>query len=96
MCTRILVTGGLGFIGSNFIRFVLSKNNDVKIINLDKISIGANPANLKDVKDKRYRFIKGDISNRRLMNRLVKDIDAVINFAAESHVDRSIASPSPP
>ncbi len=93
---RILVTGGLGFIGSNFIRYVLDNYRDIKIINIDKMSYGSNPANLKDYEhDSRYEFVKGDIADVKLMERLVKDVDAIINFAAETHVDRSIADPWP-
>ena len=92
---KLLVTGGLGFIGSNFCRYILSKHPDVELINVDKIGIGANPANLHDVEnDKRYTFIKGDICNPQLMNRLIHQVDAVVNFAAETHVDRSIADPN--
>jgi len=92
---KLLVTGGLGFIGSNFCRYMLSKNPDIELINVDKIGIGANPANLHDIEnDKRYTFIKGDISNPQLMNRLIHQVDAVVNIAAETHVDRSIADPN--
>jgi len=91
---RILVTGGLGFIGCNFCRYVLSHYRDYKIINVDKLGIGSNPENLKDLEgDKRYKFIKGDICNKHLVNRLIKDVDAVVHMAAETHVDRSIKSP---
>lgn len=93
---RILVTGGLGFIGSNFIRCALNKYEDVKVVNIDNLSYGSNPANLRDLEgDKRYCFIKGEITNHKLISKLVKDVDAVINFAAETHVDRSIADPHP-
>ncbi|MGQ9782341.1 MAG: dTDP-glucose 4,6-dehydratase, partial [Nitrososphaeria archaeon] len=93
---KLLVTGGLGFIGSNFIRYMLTKYNDIQIINLDRLSIGSNPANLKDFEvDKRYRFIKGDIAEKELVNDLVNQVDVVVNIAAETHVDRSIADPSP-
>ena len=92
---KLLVTGGLGFIGSNFCRFMLAKHPDVELINVDKIGIGANPANLHDIEnDKRYTFIKGDICNPLLMNRLVHQVDAVVNIAAETHVDRSISDPN--
>ena len=92
---KLLVTGGLGFIGSNFCRYMLSKYPDYELINVDKIGIGANPANLHDVEnDKRYTFIKGDICNPLLMNRLIHQVDAVVNIAAETHVDRSIADPN--
>ena len=92
---KLLVTGGLGFIGSNFCRYMLAKHPDYELINVDKIGIGANPANLRDIEnDKRYTFIKGDICNSQLMNRLIHQVDAVVNIAAETHVDRSIADPN--
>jgi len=92
---KLLVTGGLGFIGSNFCRFMLAKHSDCELINVDKIGIGANPANLHDLEnDKRYTFIKGDICNPQLMNRLIHQVEAVVNIAAETHVDRSIANPN--
>lgn len=90
---KILVTGGLGFIGSNFIRYILN-NYDYEIINLDKVTYCANFENLRDVeKNPNYDFVKGDICDDKIVNKLVKDCDAVINFAAESHVDRSILGP---
>ncbi len=93
---RLLITGGLGFIGCNFVRHMLSKNPDVKIINVDKIGLGANPENLKDVeKLENYRFVKGDISNPRVVQAIAREVDAVVNFAAETHVDRSISNPDP-
>ena len=91
---HVLVTGGLGFIGSNFIRYLSSQNKVTKITNLDKMSIGANLANLMDIDKKNYRFIKGDICDKKIVNKLLSDVDVIINFAAESHVDRSIAEPS--
>ena len=92
---KILVTGGLGFIGSNFCRYILSKASDYKIVNIDKIGIGANPANLKGIKnDRRYKFVKGDICNQKLVDKIVKEVDAVVNIAAETHVDRSIRNPT--
>lgn len=88
---KILVTGGCGFVGSNFIRYMLKKYPDYKIINLDKLTYAGNPLNLKDIeRDSRYKFIKGDICNFRLVKKIVKEVDTVINFAAETHVDRSI------
>ena len=91
---RLLVTGGMGFIGSNFIRYVLKKHDDWEVINLDKLGYGSNPANLKDVEDDpRYTFVRGDITDFELMRELVKKVDAIVNFAAESHVDRSISRP---
>jgi len=93
---KLLVTGGLGFIGSNFIKQSLSNHPDHEIINIDKIGIGANPENLKQLETKnRYRFIKGDISDPKLVQETIKDADVVINFAAETHVDRSISNPNP-
>jgi len=91
---KLLVTGGLGFIGSNFIRYMLSKYKDIEIINLDKIGIGSNPNNLKDIeKNKRYKFIKGDLINYNFLSKIIKEIDIIVNIAAETHVDRSIANP---
>jgi dTDP-glucose 4,6-dehydratase len=92
---KLLVTGGLGFIGSNFCRYMLAKYPDCELINVDKVGIGANPANLNDLQsDRRYTFIKGDICNPQLMNRLIHQVEAVVNIAAETHVDRSIADPN--
>ena len=91
---RILVSGGLGFIGTNFIRYLLSEEPQVEIVNLDKMGIGSNPRNLEDLKDlENYKFVKGDISDQHVVKSLIKDVDAVVNFAAETHVDRSIKNP---
>ncbi|MGC8949482.1 MAG: dTDP-glucose 4,6-dehydratase, partial [Thermoprotei archaeon] len=93
---RLLVTGGLGFIGSNFIRFILDKYDDVNVVNLDNLSYGSNLNNLKDlISDNRYEFVKGDIKNKKLIKKLIKskDVDVIVNFAAQSHVDRSISNP---
>ncbi len=91
---KYLITGGAGFIGSNFIRLLLNRSRDVEVINLDKLSYAGNLENLKDVEnDKRYRFVKGDICDARLVDELVDGCDIIVNFAAESHVDRSIGSP---
>jgi len=88
---RLLITGGSGFIGSNFVRFMLNKYPDYEIINLDKLTYAGNLNNLKDiVKNKNYKFIKGDICNKQIIEKIIKNIDVVINFAAETHVDRSI------
>jgi dTDP-glucose 4,6-dehydratase len=97
---NILVTGGCGFIGSNFVRQRLTESNSplLKLVNLDKLTYAGNPANLADLAhDPRYVFVQGDIGDADLISRLLNDhkIDAVINFAAESHVDRSIDSPEP-
>ncbi|MCK5706145.1 MAG: dTDP-glucose 4,6-dehydratase [Candidatus Aureabacteria bacterium] len=88
-----LVTGGLGFIGSNFVRYILTEDETVKVINLDKMTYAGNPENLKDIEhNENYSFVKGDICDRDLVEKIFSDqkIDVVINFAAESHVDRSI------
>jgi dTDP-glucose 4,6-dehydratase len=91
-----LITGGLGFIGTNFIRYLLDKKQDIQITNIDKISYGANPSNLKEFeKQNNYKFIKGDICNRELITKALENIDMIVNFAAESHVDRSIADAWP-
>ena len=90
---KILVTGGAGFIGSNFVNYILTNRNDVLIINLDKLTYAGNLQNLKSVeKHPNYRFIKGDIVNDELVSYIFQkyEISHVINFAAESHVDRSI------
>jgi dTDP-glucose 4,6-dehydratase len=89
---KLLITGGCGFIGSNFIRYLLGQNKDIRIVNLDKLTYAGNPENLHNIEsDSRYRFIKGDICDSNLVREAVEGCDAVINFAAESHVDRSIA-----
>jgi dTDP-glucose 4,6-dehydratase len=93
---KLLITGGLGFIGSNFIRYILNKYSNYRVVNLDKMTYAGNPENLQDVEDdSRYRFIKGDICDEKLVNSLVskEKPDAIINFAAETHVDRSILEP---
>ncbi len=88
---RLFVTGGAGFIGSNFIQYILKKYPDYKVINLDKLTYAGNLENLKEVENNhRYEFVQGDICDRELVDRLVKEVDAIIHFAAESHVDRSI------
>jgi len=90
----ILITGGCGFIGSNFIRYFLAKHQNYKIINLDKLTYAGRLENLKDVANHpRYKFVKGDVCNKNLVNSLVKKVDEIIHFAAESHVDRSISGP---
>lgn len=93
---KMLVTGGLGFIGSNFIIKALETITDVRITNIDAHRHGSNPANLKEIEDDpRYSHVRGDIVDPRMMDPLVKDVDVVVNFAAESHVDRSIADARP-
>src|SRR4030042_5657022 len=92
---KLLVTGGAGFIGSNFIRYILKKYPDYEIVNLDLLTYAGNLENLKDIeKNKNYKFVKGDIADKELVNDLVKGIDTIVNFAAESHVDRFILDSS--
>jgi dTDP-glucose 4,6-dehydratase len=92
---KLLVTGGAGFIGSNFIRYILKKYPDYEIVNLDLLTYAGNLENLKDIENnKNYKFVKGDIADKDLVDKLVKDCDAIVNFAAESHVDRSILDSS--
>lgn len=92
---RILVTGGAGFIGSNFIRHILKKYPGCKIINLDKLTYAGNLENLLDVKGNRnYTFVKGDICDKKLVEKLLAKCDCLINFAAATHVDRSIKDAS--
>lgn len=93
---NILVTGGAGFIGSNFIHYMLEKHPDDNLINLDLLTYAGNIHNLDDIKDNpHYHFVKGNIVNRELVTHLVHEfnIDHIVNFAAESHVDRSILHP---
>jgi dTDP-glucose 4,6-dehydratase len=90
---RLLVTGGAGFIGSNFIRYILSEYPEYIVTNLDKLTYPGNLNNLKDVKtNPNYFFIKGDICNKKTVEKVVKDVDVILNFAAETHVDRAIIS----
>jgi len=96
MSMRILLTGGSGFIGSNFVRFALKHRPDWIITNLDSLSYSGNPENLADLAgDKRYTFVHGSINDRPLMDRLVRQCDAIVHMAAESHVDRSILDSRP-
>ena len=94
---KLLVTGGAGFIGSNFIRYVLTEHSDAHVTNLDKLTYAGNLENLADVsEDARYRFIRGDVADTDAVERLLqKGFDAVIHFAAESHVDRSLEDAAP-
>ncbi len=96
----LLITGGCGFIGSNFIRLVLAERPDTRVVNLDKLTYAGNPANLADLppdRAARYSFVKGDIADAPFVGELfaTRSFDAVVHFAAESHVDRSIADASP-
>ena len=91
---KILVTGGAGFIGSCFVRHMLNTYEDYKIINLDALTYAGNIENLDDVKDnKNYTFVHGNICDKKLVRDIIADVDCVVNFAAESHVDRSITGP---
>ena len=91
---KLLVTGGSGFIGSNFVRHVLATHPDDTVVNLDKLTYAGNPANLKDVeRDPRYTFVHGDICDAKRVRDVARGVDAVINFAAMTHVDRSIMEP---
>lgn len=94
MMKTILVTGGAGFIGSCFVRHILKKYSDYKIINLDALTYCGNISNLDDVKDNpNYKFIHGNICDKNLVREIIKNVDFVVNFAAESHVDNSIKNP---
>ncbi|ENO11858.1 dTDP-glucose 4,6-dehydratase [Thermoplasmatales archaeon SCGC AB-539-C06] len=93
---KVIVSGGAGFIGSNFIHYLLRNYSDVEVVNYDKLTYAGNLDNLKDVEnDSRYTFVKGDICDAKLVEDVVKkeSVDQIVNFAAESHVDRSITGP---
>ena len=93
---RVIVTGGAGFIGSNFIRYLLEAHPDYLVTNLDNLTYAGNLENLADCRGlENYRLVRGDICDRMLVGSLLKQADAVVHFAAESHVDRSIADTSP-
>jgi len=91
---RLVVTGGAGFIGSNFVRFMLRRYDDLEVVNLDKLTYAGNLENLRDVEDDaRYTFVRGDICDAAAVRAALEGADAVVNFAAETHVDRSISGP---
>ena len=91
---KLLVTGGAGFIGSCFVRHILNKYPDYKVINLDALTYAGNIENLDDIKDNpNYKFVHGNICDKNLAAELINEVDCVVNFAAESHVDRSITGP---
>lgn len=93
---KVLVTGGCGFIGSHFIRVVLAERPDWEVVNLDALTYAGNLTTTLDIQTSpRYRFVYGSITNRELVERLVEETDAVVNFAAETHVDRSIMDVEP-
>jgi len=92
---KLLITGGCGFIGSNFIRNMLEKYPNYQIINLDKLTYAGNPENLQDIESNpNYTFVKGDICDTEAVSKAMQDVDVVVHFAAESHVDRSIKDSS--
>ncbi|RZD38779.1 MAG: dTDP-glucose 4,6-dehydratase [Thaumarchaeota archaeon] len=87
---KLLVTGGSGFIGSNFIQMCLNSSKKNSVINLDAMFVGSNPKNLQNIRSRNYKFVKGNICDSALIKKLINKVDCVVNFAAESHVDRSI------
>ncbi len=92
---KLLVTGGAGFIGSNFIHYWLKRYPEDSIVNLDKLTYAGNVENLKSLADNpHYSFMQGDICDKKLVQNLIKDVDVIVNFAAETHVDRSISGPN--
>ncbi len=91
---KILVTGGAGFIGSNYIRMMFNRYPDIEIINLDKLTYAGNPDNLHDISNSGYTFIKADICDPDAVNKAMEGVDTMVHFAAESHVDRSIKDSS--
>src|SRR5256712_8699897 len=94
LMTTYLITGGIGFIGSNFILRLLREHADARVINLDKLTYAGNPANLRDIDgDERYRFVRGDICDGQPVHDLMQAADYVVHFAAETHVDRSLMEP---
>ena len=93
---KLLVTGGLGFIGSNFIKKILTEKSDIEIVNVDAELEGSNLKNTSEIQDSQnYEFVKGNITNKNLMDKVIEKCDAVVNFAAESFVDRSILDANP-
>jgi dTDP-glucose 4,6-dehydratase len=94
---KVLITGGAGFIGANFVRFLLNSHREVEIVNFDKLTYAGNPENLADVaQGQRYTFVRGDITDRAAVTELFRrEFDVVVHFAAETHVDRSIEDASP-
>lgn len=92
---NLLITGGAGFIGSNFAHWVSSNHPEAKMVVLDKLTYAGNLANLDGISDRQLKFVHGDICDAALVDDLFSSVDAVVHFAAESHNDNSIADPSP-
>ena len=91
---KLLITGGAGFIGSNFVRYILKKYPNYQVVNLDKLTYAGNLANLKEIEENpHYEFVRGDICDTKVTEEVTKDVDAIVNFAAETHVDRSLYDP---
>ena len=91
---EILVTGGAGFIGSNFVRHVLTTHPDDRVVNLDKLTYAGNRANLADLENSpRYTFVHGDVCDGELVRDVARGVDAIVNMAAETHVDKSLLEP---
>lgn len=91
---KILITGGAGFMGSNFVHYILKKYPDYEVVNLDKLTYSGNLDNLRDIENNpNYKFVKGDIIDSEIVDELMKNVDIVVNYAAETHVDRSIMDP---
>src|SRR5260370_32537731 len=96
MCMKIFVTGGAGFIGSNFIRHILTLSDEYNVVNYDKLTYAGNLANLESVgRNPRYQFVRGDVCDAAAVTEAMNGCNAVVHFAAESHVDRSIYEPAP-
>lgn len=89
------MTGGAGFIGTNFVRYVITEHPDVKLTVLDKLTYAGNAENLADLPDDRVTLVVGDINDAQLVDKLMRETDAVVHFAAESHNDNSLTDPSP-
>ena len=94
---KVLITGGAGFIGSNFVRHLLNSRRDVNVINFDSLTYAGNPESLADIAENpRYQFVRGDITDKQAVDTVFKNgLDALVNFAAETHVDRSIEDATP-